>query len=236
MSVRMAELAMAVLMLAASVGIMIKSTELNIGWIPGRGPGGGAWPFWLGAGMALCCVATIVRWALRITPESRSPEPFIARDTLFIVLLTLGALLALLLLTEIVGMYFALMAFLLFYLRFAGRHSWYLSASFTVGVPVFVFCLFEWALTTSLPKGLDLFEPLYYPLYEIIYSPGGWQTGLLIMAWIGLAIAIGGIAQRGWGGGLLTLFAGLVFSPLAGLAWHLTQRRGSGSASGTDEA
>jgi putative tricarboxylic transport membrane protein len=34
---------------------MWKSTELPIGFISGRGPGGGAWPFWLSGDHALCC-------------------------------------------------------------------------------------------------------------------------------------------------------------------------------------
>jgi hypothetical protein len=45
MSVRVAELAMAILMGVFSLYLMYKSAELPIGWIPDEGPGGGAWPF-----------------------------------------------------------------------------------------------------------------------------------------------------------------------------------------------
>lgn len=169
MTTRTAELAMAIVFLLLSLGIMLKSTELFIGWVPGRGPGAGAWPFWLSVGMALASAWTIVRWWLRLTPPSRSEDPFIEPGYAPIVLITVAALLGMLIAIHFVGMYLGLAAFLLFYLKVVGRHGWGLSLAFTIGTPIFVFCLFEWALTTSLPKGLPVFEPLYYPLYDIIY-------------------------------------------------------------------
>src|SRR5690606_32262108 len=68
MTVRTAELLVAIVLAIMSAGIMWKSTELNIGWVRGSGPGGGAWPFWLAAGMLGTCVWTIVRWIRRVTP------------------------------------------------------------------------------------------------------------------------------------------------------------------------
>ena len=81
MTVRTAELLMGILTALASIGLMVKSAELNIGWIEGRGPGSGAWPFWLSLGMLLASLATLVRWFLRATPESRSTEPYMTKDT-----------------------------------------------------------------------------------------------------------------------------------------------------------
>ena len=74
---RRAELIMALVMATLSVYLMWKSTELPIGWDPDRGPGGGAFPFWLAAGMLLSCIAIIVRWAKRATPFT-DPKPGIA--------------------------------------------------------------------------------------------------------------------------------------------------------------
>ena len=91
---------------------MVKSAELNIGWVAERGPGAGAWPFWLATGMLICCLATIYRWFKRTTPESRSMEAFISPSALTMVVLTVAALAILLLLTQWIGIYFALMLFL----------------------------------------------------------------------------------------------------------------------------
>ncbi|MEM7044280.1 MAG: tripartite tricarboxylate transporter TctB family protein [Pseudomonadota bacterium] len=167
MTVRTAEIVMAVLMATLSIVFMMKSAELNIGWVPERGPGSGAWPFWLATGMLICCLFTIVRWFTRATPESRSTASFISPSALTMVLLTVVSLAVLLLLIQWIGIYFALMLFLIFYLKFMGGHGWLLTLAITVAMPVVVFCLFEWALTILLPKGIS--EPLFYPIYDLIY-------------------------------------------------------------------
>ena len=65
MTVRTAELLMAIMMGAFSIYLMYKSTELPIGWIEGEGPGGGAWPFWLAAIMLVCCLGILYNWYRR---------------------------------------------------------------------------------------------------------------------------------------------------------------------------
>lgn len=170
MSVRMAELVMGILTLVISVAVMIKSAELHIGWVPGRGPGAGAWPFWLAAGMALASIATIVRWVMRATPESRSREPYIDSDTVGLVVGTMLTLLITITLIEYIGMYFGLMLFLLFYVKVIGRHEWPKTLAITIGGPIFIFCLFEWALQKDLPKGSLIPEEFYYPLYDLMYG------------------------------------------------------------------
>lgn len=228
MTVRTAELLMAIFMLIASIGIMVKAAELNIGWVPGRGPGAGAWPFWLGAGMAVCCVATLIRWARGETALSRSLDPFIEPANLYIVAVTTGALVALLLLISVIGMYFALMLFVGFYVRVVGHHSWFVTLAMMIGIPVFVFGLFEWALTTSLPKGLDMFEPLYYPLYDIMYAPNAMTLGGLIFGWIALAIVLGALEERAGRNGTICFAIALILSPVAGAIYHYLQRSKSG--------
>ena len=168
MTVRTAELVMAIALGLMSVALMIKSAELNIGWVPGRGPGSGAWPFWLSAGMLLCCIWTVIRWFRSITPESRNLNSYMSRETVTIVGISAGAILFLLAATHVVGLYASLLMFLLFYLKFVGRHKWGLTIILTIGIPVFIFCLFEWALKIPLPKSIT--EPLFYPIYDLMYS------------------------------------------------------------------
>ncbi|HEX9768912.1 MAG TPA: tripartite tricarboxylate transporter TctB family protein [Kiloniellales bacterium] len=167
MTVRTAELVVAIVTVLISLAIMWKSTELSIGWVPRKGPGSGAWPFWLATGMLLASIATLVRWFLKATPESRSDEVYISRTAVYVVGISVAALLFLLIATHFVGIYISLVLFLFFYLRFVGRHGWVTTLSLTIGVPVFIFCLFEWALTIPLPKALS--EPLFYPIYDLIY-------------------------------------------------------------------
>jgi len=168
MTVRTAEFLMAIVLSLCSIGLMVKSAELNIGWIEGRGPGSGAWPFWLATGMLLCCLAILWRWFRKVTPESRNTNLYMTRETMVIVGTSAGAILFLLAATHWIGLYASLVLFLLFYLKFVGRHTWLLTIVLTIGIPVFIFCLFEWALKIPLPKSIT--EPLFYPIYDLMYS------------------------------------------------------------------
>ncbi len=168
MTVRTAEILVAIILALCSIGLMVKSAELNIGWIEGRGPGSGAWPFWLSTGMLLCCLWTIVRWFKKITPESVSTETYISSDTALVVGTSAFSILALLVMTQWAGIYIALPVFLFFYLKFIGRHSWPLTLSLVICVPIFIFCLFEWALKIPLPKAFT--EEWFFPVYDLIYA------------------------------------------------------------------
>lgn len=167
MTVRTAELLIAVALALLSLGFMVKSAELAIGWLPGRGPGAGAWPFWLSAGMLATCLITIVRWFLRATPESRSSELYMSRSAVSIVGAAVAALFALLIGTRYIGLYISLILFLIFFVRIMGRHSWVTTFGIALLTPVAIFSLFEWALRIPLPKALS--EPLFYPIYDLIY-------------------------------------------------------------------
>lgn len=172
MTVRTAELFMGIATLLLSLGLMynIYSDGLRIDWVEGRGPGAGVWPFWLSAGMALASVATLIRWWRGITPESRSTEPYIASDTIFLVGISAGSIFAMLVLMNIVGTYIALMLFMLFFVRFLGKHSWPMTTGFVLGTPIFVYLLFEVALTKYLPKGLPMFEEGFLVIDNLRYE------------------------------------------------------------------
>ncbi|MCH9050358.1 MAG: tripartite tricarboxylate transporter TctB family protein [Proteobacteria bacterium] len=164
---RMAELAMGVVMGVFSLYLMWKSAELPIGWIPGEGPGGGAWPFWLSTGMLLCCIAIVIRWAKRMTPQSRSEDVYMDRRAFKLFLLNAGALTAMIGLFHIVGAYGAIPLFLIFYLRFMGGHSWRLTGTFAAVTPVVTFLFFEIALQKTLPKGFT--DPWFEPIFAFFY-------------------------------------------------------------------
>ncbi|MEL7116063.1 MAG: tripartite tricarboxylate transporter TctB family protein, partial [Pseudomonadota bacterium] len=155
MTVRTAELLMGIATLLGALGIMVRiyTDGLVIGWIDGRGPGSGMWPFWLSCGMALAAVATLVRWFQGATPESRSTEPYIAKETLFLVGVSAASLVALLVMITYIGTYLALMVFMFFYVKVLGKHGWAMTSALVIGTPIFVYLLFEVALTKYLPNG-----------------------------------------------------------------------------------
>lgn len=167
MTVRVAELAMAILMGVFSLYLMYKSAELPVGWIEDEGPGGGAWPFWLSVMMLLSCVGIIVNWVRRKGAIAVSEAPYIERGVLVDVGLVALSLIVTVGLFNFIGVYGALPLFLLFYMRLLGNHSWKLSIIFAIVVPIITFFFFEIMLKITLPKGFT--EPLFYPLYKIFY-------------------------------------------------------------------
>lgn len=167
MSVRTAELLMALMMGAFSIYLMYKSAELPIGWIDGEGPGGGAWPFWLATIMLISCVGILFNWFRRHGPIANSEKAYIESR----VLMDIGAVALSLIVTvglfSFIGIYGALPLFLIFYLRFLGKHSWRLTTTLAIGIPVLIFYFFEVTLKIILPKGIT--EPLFIPLYKIFF-------------------------------------------------------------------
>lgn len=162
---RRAEIVTAILMAALSIYLMWKSAELPVGWIPDEGPGGGAFSFWLSAVMLVCSIWTIVNWVRRTTPPSQSEEPFMDSYAFKMFVLVAGAVTVMIGLVHVVGMYGTIPLFLIYYIRFLGRHSWTTTLSISLAAPVIVFFFFDVALRIVLPKGY--LEPLFLPLYEI---------------------------------------------------------------------
>jgi hypothetical protein len=167
MTVRTAELLMAILMGVFSIYLMVKSAELPVGWVKGVGPGGGTWPFLLAAVMLASCVGIAVNWLLKRGPIATSNKIYIERHALVDVALVAGGLLVTIGLMGVIGVYGALPLFLVFYVRFLGKHSWPLTAALSVGIPMVTFYFFEVTLKIILPKGIT--EPLFLPLYKIFF-------------------------------------------------------------------
>ncbi|MEO0822920.1 MAG: tripartite tricarboxylate transporter TctB family protein [Pseudomonadota bacterium] len=174
---RLAEIIMAIVLGLFSLYLMYKSGAPawpgepwfeNIWYIPDEGPGGGFWPFWLSFVMLLSCFWIIVNWARRQSPPSRSTEAFLDAYGVRMLFLVGGSVAAFIALSSIISMYLAIMVFMLYYLRFLGRHPWRLSLAVAVGLPVGLFFFFDVAMTLPLPKGLRIVEDtLYTPLYDI---------------------------------------------------------------------
>ncbi|MBF9059117.1 tripartite tricarboxylate transporter TctB family protein [Rhodobacterales bacterium HKCCSP123] len=152
-----------------SIYLMWKSTELPVGYVAGRGPGGGAWPFWLSAIMLLCCGMIAWNWWRRTSPPSQSDEPFLDGYGWRMVGFVGGGVIAFVALVEVISMYGAIAVFLFYYLRFLGRHSWGLSLGISLVTPILFFFFFEGAMQITMPTGLPFTDPVFDILYEIIY-------------------------------------------------------------------
>ena len=157
---RRAELYVAVVLAIFSLYLMWKSTELPIGWDPDKGPGGGAFPFWLSAGMLVCALLIAYRTLRGLTPESRSTEPFMDRESFRMILIVVASLTAMVAGIHVIGIYGSVPLFLIFYLRYMGKHSWVTTLIVSFTTPVVTFLFFEKLLLILLPKGIT--DELFY--------------------------------------------------------------------------
>lgn len=166
---RHGEIITAAVLALLSIYMMYESADLNIGYTFGEGPGGGAWPFWLSAIMLITTGFIALNWYRRTSPPSQSEEPVLdayGRKTLVLV----GAgLIGFVALINIISMYGAMLVFLIYYLKFLGRHSWFLTLTMAIGMPIGFFFFFEGLMRINFPKGLSFTEPFFNVMYDIIY-------------------------------------------------------------------
>ncbi len=164
-----AELVMAGVLALLSIYLMWKSTELNVGYMEGEGPGGGAWPFWLAAIMLVCTIVIFINALKGKTVPSQSEEPLLDRYGKKMLLQVGGGIFGFIALIDIVSMYGAMFFFLIYYLGFLGRHSIKLTITMAVLAPIIFFFFFEGLMRITMPKGLPFLEPVFNVLFNIIY-------------------------------------------------------------------
>lgn len=166
---RRGELITAGILAVLSIYMMWKSTELNVWYISGEGPGGGAWLFWL-SGIMLICTGIIIYNAVRRTsPPSQSTEPVLDKEGVKMLAQVFGGIFGFVALIGIISMYGAMLVFLFYYIWFLGRHSLKMSLAISIGTPVAFFFFFEALMRVTMPKGLKFTEPFYNWLNTIIY-------------------------------------------------------------------
>ena len=166
---RLGEIITAVILALFSIYLMVKSAELNIGYIKGEGPGGGAWPFWLAGIMLISTGFIAFNWFRRTSPPSQSEEPVLDSYGWKMLLQVGGGIFAFIALIDIISMYGAMAVFLAYYLRFLGRHSWLLTLILAIALPLIFFFFFEGLMRITMPKGMEFTEPFYNIMYDFIY-------------------------------------------------------------------
>ena len=152
---RIADLLVALLLLAFGVGVILQAESVGTGWARGR-PESGFIPYWLGIALIALCLfvlaETLWRW-------KRTTEPFFAdREGMWSVLKVAGTALLFLPLIYYTGFYAAAAIYILIYTRWVGNHRWYSAILLSIGIPIGTYVVFERWLLILLPRGLyDLF-------------------------------------------------------------------------------
>ena len=167
-TVRRAEITVAVVLALCSIALMIKSAQNRITWSAEENMGAGFLPFYLSLGMLICTVLTIVKFILKKSPQSKDTSAFIDPEAFKFVSVTLISLIVLVFTIGYLGIYFSLIFFLAFYLRYFSEKSISFITIFSITTPILTFLFFEWLLKIPLPQGIS--EPLFYPVYDFMYG------------------------------------------------------------------
>ena len=147
---RKADILVALVLLGLAVLVAWESLQLNIGWGL-NGPQGGFFPFWLAVGLGLCCLVILAQafWS----PSLSLRRPLVRQGgwvPVFQVALPAVALVAL---TEMIGLYLAAALYIGFTMRWTGRHHWLLVLALSIGIPLGSYFLFDKWFLIPMPKG-----------------------------------------------------------------------------------
>ena len=176
-TVRRAEITVAVVLALCSIALMTKSAQNRITWSAEENMGAGFLPFYLSLGMLICTVLTIVKFILKKSPQSKDTSAFIDPEAFKFVSVTLISLIVLVFTIGYLGIYFSLIFFLAFYLRYFSEKSISFITIFSLTTPILTFLFFEWLLKIPLPQGIS--EPLFYPVYDFMY--GGFSMAVKLI-------------------------------------------------------
>ena len=144
---RAADLVTASFLMVLGGVVVFDAARLGIGWGT-DGPKSGFFPFWLGVLLIAACGLILVQAARRV-----DAKPFVRREQLGPVLKVLWPAVALVVLTQWLGLYVSAAFYTGFYMRWIGRHSWVAVLAVAILFPLGTFFIFEKWFLVPMPKG-----------------------------------------------------------------------------------
>lgn len=197
MALALAGLSLFIMWTAGAVPAWQGERFSNIGFDERGVPGSGFWPFWLCVIMLGCSIWVLVNAVRGKTPPSRKKEPFLDAHGIGVVVKMGGGVLAMVALTEVISMYFAMSVFLFYYVFFLGRHSLALSASLALVFPFWMYLFFDITMTKTLPKGLLAIEDgIYAPLDTFFRGMGQIEFALCFLVGGGILAGASVLERR----------------------------------------
>ena len=162
-----AEIYMAVFWVALCIAILIEigvnpGTKQPIGWEAGVGPQAGWFPYYLSLIMLICSLIVLIPKLIQAAREGLADKPFVSIDALKTILWAFVPMLIYVVTIPWLGFYLGSTLYLIYYIRFVGKHSWKLSLSTGILFSTALFFAFEKALKLTLEKGF--IEPILFKL------------------------------------------------------------------------
>jgi hypothetical protein len=154
-SIRAAEIVVAVILLGLGGLVVFDSARLGFRWA-GDGPEAGYFPFYIGA---FICVASVATLGQALFGKQRnSGRLFVEWEQLKLVMSVLVPALFFVLGIQLIGIYVASVAYIAFFMVWLGKYSWIKGVTLGIAVSVVTFMMFEIWFKVPLFKGA--FNPL----------------------------------------------------------------------------
>jgi putative tricarboxylic transport membrane protein len=148
---RQADIVFALCLFVLAGLVAWESLALNIGWGI-NGPEGGFFPFWLAVGLGLCSLVILGQAVWHAAPALH--KPLVAPGGWGPLLTVAIPAIAMVALSECIGLYPATALYLAFYMRWVGRHRWPLVLAVSICLPLGSYFLFDKWFMIPMPKGL----------------------------------------------------------------------------------
>lgn len=146
---RTMDLVVAGAFMALATLIMWDNWRIGASW-GSDGPGAGYFPFRVGA---IMFIVSAITFALKFRDRQAAAEPFVERSQLRMVLQVLVPTIVFVALIPLLGIYVAAAIFIAFFMAWLGRYRPHAIAPVALGVPAFLFLMFEIWFLVPLPKG-----------------------------------------------------------------------------------
>jgi putative tricarboxylic transport membrane protein len=150
MDMRKADFGFAALLLVVAVLVAWESLKLDIGWGL-NGPEGGFFPFWLAVGLGVCSLVILAQTIWNASNPLR--QPLVKPGGWVPILKVAVPAIAMVALTEMIGLYPAAALYIGFYMRWIGKHHWLLVLVVSLGVPLGSYVIFDTWFLIPMPKG-----------------------------------------------------------------------------------
>jgi putative tricarboxylic transport membrane protein len=148
-STRVMDIVVALVLIALACIVMWDSYRIGIGW-GSDGPEAGYFPFYIGLLMCLASIGTLIA---NIATKAPNTSNFVERTGLKSVMKVFIPTVIYVLLIEFLGIYVSSALFIAFFMFWLGKYSPLIIAPVAIGVPVFLFFMFEIWFLLPLPKG-----------------------------------------------------------------------------------
>jgi len=148
-SIRMADIVVALILAVIGGVVMMDSLRLGMGWAD-DGPQSGYFPFYIGLAMVIASLGTVATSLFR---KRDSGGSFVERQQLVDVMKVLLPAGVFVFMIGFIGIYVSSALFIGTFMRWLGRFPWHTIALVSVCVPLALFLLFEIWFLVPLPKG-----------------------------------------------------------------------------------